>query len=128
MAHHPLGHQFDPGLRIDHHQRGIDPGQRRHRLTGKIRVARRIEQLNPRPFVRQTGQRREQAVPGLLFLRIVVAYGITTVDAAPRRNCTAGVEQRFGQRGLTRSAVTNQRHGTELRNLQTIRHLFLPEW
>jgi hypothetical protein len=72
-AHHALGHQLDAGLGIDDDQRGIDTGQRGDGLPGKIRVARRIDQMNMGVFVAEIDHGRIQGMAGFLLLGVEIA-------------------------------------------------------
>jgi hypothetical protein len=109
MAHHALGHQLDAGLGVDDDQGRIDTGQRGNRLPGKIRVARRIDQMDVGVFVAEIDDGRIQRVAGFLLLRIEIADGAALLDAALGRNGAGRVQQGLGQAGLAGCAMANQR-------------------
>ena len=127
MTHHALGHQFDAGLGVDDNQRRIDPGQRGNRLPGKIRVTRRIDQMDTDPFVAKIDDRRSQRVARFLFLGVTIADGTAPLDAPLGRNRPGCEQQRLGQAGLAGRAMADQRYGTQ-RLGGVSGHLFLPEF
>jgi hypothetical protein len=112
-THHALGGEFDAGLGVDHHHGGIDARQRRGSLSRKIRVARRIDEVDVHTFPGEVGQRRIQRVAGDLFLRIEIADGVALLHAALDVDRTRLEQQGFRQRGLAGAAVTDESDGAD---------------
>ena len=89
-----------PLARVDHHQRGIDRGQRAVGILGKILVARRVEQVDDAVAMLELHHRggdRDTAL--LLHLHPVgsrMPRGLAALDRAGELNRAAEQQQLFG--------------------------------
>ena len=113
------GLRLDPLGRVDHHDGGIDRGQRAIGVFGKIFVARRVEQVEGDGFPvagpLERHDRRGDGDAALLLDLHPVGAGAAVrparLDLARQVDGAAFEQQLFGQRGLARVRVGNDREG-----------------
>jgi hypothetical protein len=112
--HEAAGHHLDAVLRVDHDRRGLDRSERGQRVAEKVRVARRVEQVDAVPRVRalrlEGRDRHLQRMADRFFQRLVVADGSAALDAARRRDRPRAHEQRLGERGLSGPRLADERN------------------
>ena len=112
ITHHALGHEFDAALGIDDNQRCIDTRQRCNRLTGKIRVARGVDQVNMCVFVAKIDDGRRQGVTSLFLLNIEIGDRVAFLDTALGADGAGREQQGLGEAGLAGGTMANQRNRT----------------
>ena len=113
-GHHARGDHLDARLRIDDHRSGFHCIQGADRLTDEIRKAGGVDQVHTRGIGIEVQHRRAQRVLQRFLQRIEVADGGPALDAAGRGYRLGTGEQRLGERRLARSAVPDQRNGTNV--------------
>ncbi len=89
-------------------------------LGCEVRVAGRIDDLNPRPFVLKAGHGERQRLLALLLLRLVVQAGRAVVHAAKPRY-GAGIEKEaLGQRRLAGPGMRGQNDAAKVGQVDTL--------
>ena len=111
--HEAAGHHLDAVLGVDHDRRGLDRGERRQRMAEEVRIARRVEQVDPVLLVLEARDRELERMLEALLERRVVADGGAALHAAGRRDRACARQQRLGQRGLARAGLADQREGAD---------------
>jgi hypothetical protein len=111
--HEAAGHHLDAVLRVDHHRRGLDGGERRQRVPEEVRVARGVEQVNACALVLEACHRQLERVLSGLLERRVVARRRAALDASRRLNGPCPGEQGLRERGLAATGLTYQGQGAD---------------
>ncbi len=111
-VHHSRGNHLDAGLRADDHRRGLHGIERADRLTEKIGKSGRIDQVDTRVLRIEMHDRCAQRMLPRFFERVEIAHCRATLDGTRFLDRTGREQQRFGQRGLARSALTDERNRT----------------
>lgn len=106
--HHPQGHRLDAGLRIDDDRGGLHGRQDRNGAPQEIRIPGGVDQIDVLVVRIEAGDGGVQRVDQLLFHRIEVADRGSLGHTAGGRDHSGRGEQRFDQRGLAGSGVTDQ--------------------
>jgi hypothetical protein len=95
---------FDAARRIDHHDGGIDGGERAIGVFGKVGMARRIEQIEGQALMLEGHHRAGDGDAAFLLDLHPVGIGAATLASGAHMtgepDRTGGVEQPFGQRRL----------------------------
>ena len=111
-------HQLDRALldalrAVDDHQRRIDRGERPVGVLGEVLVARRVEQVDDAPAVRELHDRRGHRDAALLLeahpVRGRVARRLAPLDRAGHLDRAAEQQQLLGQRRLAGVRVRDDR-------------------
>ena len=106
--HHPSGYRLDAGLRIDHHDGGLDCRQCGQCPPQEIGRARCVEQVHPVFRRLQMGDADIDRVADRLFLGIVVGNGVAPFQAAGSVDRAGTAEQRLQQLGLAAPGLAQQ--------------------
>jgi hypothetical protein len=96
---------FDAAMSVDHDHRCIDRPERTNRLSNEIRVARRVDDIEPLAAVcemRELGL--DRPLVGLLF-RVKVANARARIDTRLTRDRPRFDKQLVGQRRLAAASV-----------------------
>ena len=111
---------------IDHHDRAVDSGQRAVGVFGEVFVPRRVEQVEGDAFAFEGHDRAGHRDAALLFdlhpVRPRAPRLSARLDLARQMDRAAGQQQLFGERGLARVGVRNDREGTAVRHFNFPRH------
>ena len=109
------GLRFDAVHRVDHHDRRVDGGEGAVGVFGEVFVARGVEQVDDAVAVGKLHHRRGDRDAALLFdfhpVGGGVAGGLAGADFAGDLDGAAEPQQLFGQRGLARVRVGDDREG-----------------
>ena len=109
------GARLDALRRIDHHDGGIDRGQRPIGVLGEILVARRVEQIEHAAVVLEGHHRGDDRDAALALDRHPVGLGGAAValglDVAGELDRAAEQQQLLGQRGLAGVRMRDDREG-----------------
>ena len=118
--------RFDALGGIDHHDRAVDGSQRTIGVFREIFVARRVEQVESHAFAFEGHDRAGHRNAALLLDFHPVRAGAprlaARLDLAGEVDRATGQQQLFGQRGLARVRVRNDREGTAVRHFNFPRH------
>ena len=91
---------FDAGRRIHHQDRAVSRGEALDHVGHEVRVARGVDQRDPRPIGLEGPDREAQRLAPLLLLRLEVEVGRPVIDA-PESGDGTGLEQElFTERRL----------------------------
>ncbi len=106
--HHPARRHLDAILGIHHDRCGIHGRQRSNRVAKEIRVAGSVHHVHMRITMGEVRESRVERVQALLFQRIEVADGISSLDGPRVLNLARLCEERFRQGGLAGAAVADE--------------------
>ena len=107
--HHPLRHHLDARRGVHDHRRGLHGREYRQRASLEVGMTRRVEQIDMHAAMVEVTERRGQGVLQLLLVRVGVGNRRAGVHGTLVRDLSGRVQQRFGELGLTRAAVSDQR-------------------
>ncbi len=109
------GARLDAFRGVDHHDRGIDGGQRAIGIFRKVLVARRIEEIKDATAIVEGHDRGDNRDPALAFDPHPVRPGPAPVrlgaNLAGKLNRAAEQQELFGESRLARVGVGNNRKG-----------------
>ena len=109
------GARLDAFRGVDHHDRGIDGGQRAIGIFREILVARRIEEIKDAAAIFEGHHRGDDRDPALAFDSHPVRAGLAPVrlgaNLAGKLNRAAEKQKLFGERRLAGVGVGNNRKG-----------------
>ncbi len=105
---HPLGAHLDAVDGAHHEDGEIDHAERSVDVADEVGVAGGVDEVDlvTLPLERGVGQRQRHAP--LRFLGVVVEHGVAVLDSAQAADGSGPVEQRLGQRRLSRPAVADE--------------------
>src|ERR1700742_467647 len=110
------GTRFDALGGVDHHDRGIDRGERAIGVFGKVLMARRIQEVEHEPVELESHHRGDDGNAAFALDLHPVGTGVTPLalglDLPREIDGAAEQQQLFGQRGLAGVGVRDDRKGT----------------
>ncbi len=126
---HQLDRAFLDALgAVDDHQRRVDRGQRPVGVLGEVLVARRVEQVDDAPAIRELHDRRRDRDAALLLeahpVRGRMARRLASLDRAGHLDRAAEQQQLLGQRGLAGVRVRDDREAAAAVDFVVRRHVW----
>ena len=99
-----------PAGRVDHEHGEVSSCHGPHRLTGEVKGARCVQQVDLVVVPFEGGQGSGQRMADLLLLRLVVAHRRPVLDPSHTGHRSGPVEHRLGQGRLPRSGRPHEDH------------------
>ena len=116
--HEAAGHHLDAVLRVDHDRCGFHRREGGQCVAEEIGIPGRVEKVDARRlavgFRLEARHRELQGMLQLLLQGGVIADGSAALYAAGRGDHPRGCEQRFGQAGLSRPRLADERNRPEM--------------
>jgi asparagine synthetase B (glutamine-hydrolysing) len=103
-----------PDCALTDHRRGLHGVERADRLAEKIGKSRGVDQVDTRVLRIDMHDRCAQRMLPRSFERVEVAHRRAALDGTRFLDRTGREQQRLGQRGLARSALTDERNRTNV--------------
>ena len=115
----------DPRLGVDHHDRRIDGAQRADRLSDVVRVARRVDDVEPLAGVLEVDHRAFDRVLVLLLFIVEIADAGAVIDAGWPAEGPGEGQQLIDERRLAGRTVAAKGYVPDIRDL-VLRHVQFP--
>ncbi len=104
----------DVGRGVDDEQRAVGGGEAGHDLRHEVRVARGVDQRDPRPVVLECRDREAQRLLAFLLLGLEVEVGRPVVDPTEALDRAGSKEELLGERRLAAAGVAGEDDAAEV--------------
>ena len=113
-----LGAHLDAGRRIHENNRAVGDAEGRVLIAGEVGEAGGVDEVDLRAVVREGGECHVDRDVALLLFRVGVQDARAVIDLAEASRRPDRVEEGFDEARLSRSAVADDGHVSDLRGLR----------